>query len=80
MVEHINKLFVAVIVISLFTYFERADYNLPLFVFTLFLWDHPKPVTSSLIADTEIKAVVPHLILTAGRLHLDRILEHLLEP
>lgn len=45
MAEHINKLFMAVIVLSLFTYFERADYNLPLFVFILFLWNHPKPVT-----------------------------------
>ena len=40
MIEHINKLFMAVIVLSLFTYFERPDFNLPLFVFVLLLWDN----------------------------------------
>ena len=30
----------AVIILSLFTYFERADYNLPLFAFILLLWDN----------------------------------------
>jgi hypothetical protein len=30
----------AVIVLSLFTYFERPDYNLPLFAFVILLWDH----------------------------------------
>lgn len=43
MSDHINKLFLAIIVISLFTYFERADYNLPLFAFTYLLWNHHKP-------------------------------------
>ena len=40
MIEHINKLFMAVIVLSLLTYFERSDYNLPLFAFILLLWDN----------------------------------------
>lgn len=40
MIEHINKLFMAVIVLSLLTYFERSDYNLPLFAFVLLLWDN----------------------------------------
>lgn len=40
MIEHINKLFIAIIVLSLFTYFERSDFNLPLFVFVLLLWDN----------------------------------------
>lgn len=43
MSDHINKLFLAIIVVSLFTYFERADYNLPLFAFAYFLWNHHKP-------------------------------------
>lgn len=40
MMEHLNKLFMAVIILSLFTYFERGDYNLPLFAFILLLWDN----------------------------------------
>lgn len=40
MIEHINKLFMAVVVLSLFTYFERPDYNLPLFAFIILLWDN----------------------------------------
>ena len=40
MIEHINKHFIAIIVLSLFTYFERSDFNLPLFVFVLLLWDN----------------------------------------
>ena len=43
MVEHINKFFAAVIILSLFTYFERADFNLPLFVFVALLWNHKNP-------------------------------------
>jgi NADH:ubiquinone oxidoreductase subunit 2 (subunit N) len=40
MIEHINKLFMAVVALSLFTYFERPDYNLPLFAFIILLWDN----------------------------------------
>ena len=40
MIEHLNKLFMAVIVLSLFTYFERPDFNLPLFAFILLLWEN----------------------------------------
>lgn len=40
LIEHINKLFMAVIILSLLTYFERSDYNLPLFAFILLLWDN----------------------------------------
>ena len=43
MIEHINKLFALVVILSLFTYFERADYNLPLFVFVALLWNHNHP-------------------------------------
>jgi hypothetical protein len=41
MFEHTNKIFIAIIVLSLLTFFERADYNLPLFAFALLLWNHP---------------------------------------
>lgn len=40
MLEHINKLFIAIIALSILTYFERPDYNLPLFFFVLALWDN----------------------------------------
>lgn len=40
MIEHINKLFIAIIGLSILTYFERPDYNLPLFFFVLALWDN----------------------------------------
>ena len=39
MYQHINKLFFAIIILSLLTYFERPDYNFPLFAFTIFLWN-----------------------------------------
>lgn len=60
MIEHVNKLFAIIIVLSLLTYFERADYNLPLFVFAGLLWNHQHPpqktrvwylMTFSLIVD-----------------------------
>lgn len=41
MAENISILFVAVIIVSLLTYFERPDYNLPLFIFIFLLWEHP---------------------------------------
>jgi len=41
MIQHLNKLFVAIIILSIFTHFQRPDYNLPLFVFVLMLWDNP---------------------------------------
>lgn len=40
MFQHTNKLFLAMIVLSALTYFERSDYNLPLFGFALLLWDY----------------------------------------
>jgi len=40
MIQHLNKLFIAIIVMSILTYFERPDYNLPLFFFVLALWDN----------------------------------------
>ena len=40
MLQHLNKLFIAIIILSILTYFERPDYNLPLFVFVLVLWDN----------------------------------------
>ena len=39
MIEHIKKFFLAIVLISCFTCFQRADYNLPLFTFAYFLWD-----------------------------------------
>ena len=43
MFAHTNKLFMAIIALSALTYFERADYNLPLFAFILLLWNYPSP-------------------------------------
>lgn len=43
MFAHTNKLFIVIIVLSILTYFERPDYNLPLFGFALLLWDHKEP-------------------------------------
>jgi hypothetical protein len=40
MIQHINKLFLVIIALSVLTYFERPDYNLPLFFFVLALWDN----------------------------------------
>ncbi len=40
MLEHLNKIFIAIIALSILTYFERPDYNLPLFFFVLALWDN----------------------------------------
>lgn len=40
---HTNKLFLVLIVLSILTYFERPDYNLPLFAFALLLWDYKDP-------------------------------------
>jgi len=39
MIEHIKKFFLAIVLLSCFTCFQRADYNLPLFTFAFFLWD-----------------------------------------
>ena len=44
MLQHIKKLFLAIIVITCFTCFQRADYNLPLFAFAYFLWEYKHPV------------------------------------
>lgn len=43
MLQHIKKFFIAMIVLSCFTCFQRADYNLPLFAFAFFLWDYKHP-------------------------------------
>lgn len=43
MIQHIKKLFLAMIVLTCFTCFQRADYNLPLFAFSFFLWDYKHP-------------------------------------
>ena len=43
MIEHIKKLFLVMVVLSCFTCFQRADYNLPLFAFAFFLWDYKRP-------------------------------------
>lgn len=43
MIQHIKKLFLAMIALTCFTCFQRADYNLPLFAFSFFLWDYKHP-------------------------------------
>ena len=43
MIQHIKKLFLAMIVLTCFTCFQRADYNLPMFAFAFFLWDYKHP-------------------------------------
>ena len=43
MKEHIKKIFLAIVALTCFTCFQRADYNLPLFAFAYFLWDYPPP-------------------------------------
>lgn len=43
MIQHIKKLFLVMIALTCFTCFQRADYNLPLFAFTFFLWDYKHP-------------------------------------
>ena len=49
MKEHIKKLFLAIVVLTCFTCFQRADYNLPLFAFSYFLWDYPPPNVCALL-------------------------------
>ena len=39
MIQHLNKIFLVIVGLSILTYFERPDYNLPLFVFVLLLWE-----------------------------------------
>jgi hypothetical protein len=46
MIQHIKKLFLAMIALTCFTCFQRADYNLPLFAFTFFLWEYKHPNVS----------------------------------
>lgn len=43
MFAHTNKLFLVIIALSLLTYFQRADYNLPLFAFAILLWNYREP-------------------------------------
>ncbi len=43
MIQHIKKLFLAMIALTCFTCFQRADYNLPLFAFSFFLWEYKHP-------------------------------------
>ena len=43
MLEHIKKVFLAIVALSCLTCFQRADFNLPLFAFTIFLWDNKHP-------------------------------------
>ena len=43
--DNSKSLFLAIIFIACFTCLERADYNLPLFVFAYILWDYDKDVS-----------------------------------
>lgn len=42
--DNSKNLFIAIILIACFTCLERADYNLPLYVFAYILWDYDKDV------------------------------------
>jgi hypothetical protein len=44
MFAHATKLFLVLIVLSALTYFQRADYNLPLFFFSMLLWEYRTPL------------------------------------
>ena len=41
--KHVKKLFLAIIALTCFTCFQRADYNLPLFSFAYLMWDYQPP-------------------------------------
>lgn len=43
MIKHIKKMFIVMIALTCFTCFQRADYNLPLFAFSFFLWEYKHP-------------------------------------
>ncbi len=61
MLQHIKKLFLAIIVITCFTCFQRADYNLPLFAFAYFLWEYKHPIViinSNLVSKTKTLLLV----------------------
>ena len=62
MFAHTNKLFLAIIVLSCLTYFERADYNLPLFIFILLLWNYPTPQQKTRLWYLMVVSVVTDLI------------------
>jgi len=75
MIEHIKKLFLAIIGLTCFTCFQRADYNLPLFAFAFFLWDYKHPnvlVRINLVSKTETFLFI-HIDL-GGRFHLAHLL------
>ena len=56
MIQHIKKLFLVMIALTCFTCFQRADYNLPLFAFSFFLWQYKHPnVQSSLTQVQKIR-------------------------
>lgn len=80
MLEHIKKLFLAIIAITCFTCFQRADYNLPLFAFAYFLWDYKHPnVKSKLIIVTKAKTLLPLCCYMACRFYLACILGRYME-
>lgn len=43
MIQHIKKLFLAMVILSCLTCFQKADYNLCIFSFSIFLWDYKHP-------------------------------------
>ncbi len=53
MLQHIKKLFLAIIVITCFTCFQRADYNLPLFAFAYFLWEYKHPLVHIFLSQSQ---------------------------
>lgn len=75
MIEHIKKLFLVIIVLSCFTCFQRADYNLPLFTFAFFLWDFKNSnVHMKIDSVPEIPYVLPVRRNLDRRLHLADLL------
>ena len=53
MLEHIKKLFLVIVALSCLTCFQRADINLPLFAFTIFLWDWKHPHVLELLTKSQ---------------------------
>ena len=53
MIQHIKKLFLVMIALTCFTCFQRADYNLPLFAFSFFLWQYKHPNVQSLLTQVQ---------------------------
>ena len=75
MLQHVKKLFLAIIVITCFTCFQRADYNLPLFAFAYFLWEYKHPMVHIIfISVTKASPILPLCGHLDSRFHLGCVL------